>query len=218
MIGLRPSDRLTESLLLFGALFLPGYLAQGAGFDPSLLYQVSYNLSYLVSTLPQIMLLVYLAARRGEPERYGLTGLRPADVPLVLIATVLLLAVAVPIGLVSSNALGPGAAGEPASPDLLTTLLVAVTAVATGYREECFYRSMLYEALRSQGASASIAVSLASLLFAAGHVYQGVWAFVGSALMAVILHGVFLRRRNIHIVGLAHGLYNFLILMTLPAA
>jgi membrane protease YdiL (CAAX protease family) len=57
------------------------------------------------------------------------------------------------------------------------------------------------------------AVAVTSLLFAAGHIYQGAGAFAVTALIGVFLAWLFLRTRSIHIVGLSHAAYNFLILL-----
>ena len=57
-------------------------------------------------------------------------------------------------------------------------------------------------------------VAFGSLLFALGHIYQGAGAFLVTAVIGVFLSWLFLRARNVHVVALAHGIYNYLVLVT----
>ena len=62
-------------------------------------------------------------------------------------------------------------------------------------------------------------MAVSSLLFAAGHLYQGLFAFVFALVQGVFLAMVFVRARNLHVTALAHAAYNFsvLVLTLLPS-
>ena len=51
------------------------------------------------------------------------------------------------------------------------------------------------------------------LLFGAGHLYQGPAAFLQSIALGVVLTAVFRRYRCLHVVAIAHGVYNSVVLI-----
>lgn len=209
------SERITEAILVFGVIFLPGYLYQTSAFDQALLFDAAYNLRYLVSSIPHIGLLLFLIMRRKESERYGLV--RPDCASFLGIIP--LAAILVAISLTTSLA---GTATDTTSPpatdhaaiSAATIPVVLLAAVCTGYREELFFRSMLPVALEAGGRSQLTIVILCSLLFAAGHLYQGPVAFLGTGLIAAVLHLWFFRFGSIHVLALGHALYNIVVLFS----
>jgi membrane protease YdiL (CAAX protease family) len=56
-------------------------------------------------------------------------------------------------------------------------------------------------------------LSSASILFGLGHVYEGVFGFLATTALGFYFGFAFLKRRNIHEIAIAHGLYNFLVLL-----
>ena len=54
---------------------------------------------------------------------------------------------------------------------------------------------------------------LVNLLFASGHLYQGLPGFAGTLVIGLYLTRLFYSRRNIHLIAITHGLYNFTVLM-----
>jgi len=212
-------EELAETLLLFAVIFLPAYLAQRGGFDRSLLVSIGYNLEYLIIAIPQVAFLWFLIGRRRRHGEYGLNPMHGRELLSTAALFLLLLAIAVPVVFAGAAATPegtevPGAARlNRLSPVVIA--VVACSAVATGYREELYFRSLLFTDLTRFTGSPWSAGAASSLLFAAGHLYQGLPAFAGAAIMGGALAWWFHRKRNVHVVALAHGLYNFAILSIL---
>lgn len=92
-----------------------------------------------------------------------------------------------------------------------TALLVALFCLAVGYREELFYRGYAIRSMLSLGAGDKAAWALSSLLFAAGHAYQGPAGMLSSGLIGLIFGRAFLKGGSLHALAWAHALVNFLI-------
>ena len=93
-----------------------------------------------------------------------------------------------------------------------TVYLTAVLAVLiTAASEEMLFRSLLLSAYSTDFGAVPV-VMVSSILFAAGHLYQGLPA-AGFALAAGLLYSlVFLKQRNYWILAAAHGIHNLLAL------
>ena len=62
------------------------------------------------------------------------------------------------------------------------------------------------------GVPVPYAVAASTALFSAGHVYEGALAVAVTAALGVLLSAAWLRRRSLHVVAIAHGAYNTLVL------
>jgi membrane protease YdiL (CAAX protease family) len=87
--------------------------------------------------------------------------------------------------------------------------LVFLTCLFTGYREELFFRSYFLTRFEMAGVSPIPAIAITTLLFSSGHVYQGLPGFIGTLFIGVYFGVLFYIRRNLHIIAIAHGLFNF---------
>ena len=206
--------RIWGPLILFCALFLPGYVYQNPQYATAVFTQPSLLVQNILLGLPQALLILYVILTRGNETRQsaGIIPFRTTDIAKIAAGTVALFIITLPGALVSRglseevfNTVTPDTAG----PDVL--LLFIPVCLVTAYREELFFRSYLLTELDPFGKKTAVAVT--SLLFAAGHIYQGAGAFAVTALIGVFLAWLFLRTRSIHIVGLSHATYNFLILI-----
>lgn len=92
-----------------------------------------------------------------------------------------------------------------------TALLVGLFCLAVGYREELFYRGYAIRSMLSLGAGDKAAWALSSLLFAAGHAYQGPAGMLSSGLIGLIFGRAYLKGGSLHALAWAHALVNFLI-------
>lgn len=92
-----------------------------------------------------------------------------------------------------------------------TALLVGLFCLAVGYREELFYRGYAIRSMLSLGAGDKAAWTLSSLLFAAGHAYQGPAGMLSSGLIGLVFGRAFLRGGSLHALAWAHALFDFLI-------
>jgi membrane protease YdiL (CAAX protease family) len=170
-------------------------------------------LQNIILGLPQVALILFIILTRGRDtrENAGIVGFRAGDTAKVVATTAGLLLIALPsalLGGTSTEGIIVPVAREPVGPAVL--LLLLPVCLVSGYREELFFRSYLLTELEPFGRKSAVAAS--SLLFAAGHIYQGIGALITTALIGFFLAWLFLRTRNVHVIGLSHALYNFLIL------
>jgi hypothetical protein len=203
---------LAEILLVFAALFLPGYLA-----PPGDVFGSGLNLFAAVAVF-QTLLLLYLMSLRGTASlaAAGVRRFATADLAVAAAAAVALLALssglAWGVSLLGEDSsalqpkLPPVAAGAPAA--------LALLSLVTGYREELFYRCYLVTRLADLGLPGTAAVAASAVVFGIGHLYQGPVAVV-LALAQAVAFGALLRRGcSLHALALGHGLHNFAVLLS----
>jgi membrane protease YdiL (CAAX protease family) len=206
-----------EIALLFAAFFLPGFLAQPWLADPIDLG--SYIFQFVVFALPQIFLLVYILILQAKPPLavFGIVRPRLIDLPYALLFFFGLLTLLFVLGFLaallpgSQRLLSRGFRWELPAPTLIPAALLF--SLVTGYREELFFRAYLLTRFSGLGAGPLPAVAMSSLLFASGHLDQGLAGFSVSLLQGCYFSFLFLRWRNLHRLAWAHALYNALILM-----
>jgi len=208
--------RLVEVVLLFVSFHLPGYLAG----SPPTGSMTPYMIRYAAVAIPQTMLIVYILwiQREAKDDRFGLAGLRWQDLLHGLFLFVILLLLFFVFALLISlmpeavrRAFAGGYRWRLDRPQLVP--LALLFSLVVGYREEVFFRSYLLTRFVQMGASPALAVVFSTAVFSLGHIYQG-W----SGLVYAILHGIvfavaFLNTRRLHVVAVAHGLYNFSVLL-----
>lgn len=209
--------RFVEILLVFAAFFLPGYAGQAtiraaAGQDLAPLM-----LQGILTGVPQLLLMVYLVRIQPDwsPRRWGIARLEPLDAARVAALGALCLAAALLVAAlprILPPAWGPfllrGFRWTLRSPAQLP--LAAAFSLVAGYREEFFFRAYLLARLAEAGLPPWAGVALSTALFAAGHIYEGALGFLITGAIGLALALVYLRTRNLHVVALAHGLYNTL--------
>ena len=212
-----------EFALLFAVLFLPGMLAQPAGVDAGAFEDLTYHLQILVVSVPQILLVVALAGLRrpGSPHRFGWRRPVAAD---GLAGAFALVSAWLAVGLISlvtglsgsGDLLDPVVAWSFSRRELIPVAFLSTMAI--GYREEIFFRAYLTDRAEELGVDARLALGGGAVLFALGHLYQGVMGFVVSLAIGLVFAGVYLRSRSLHGIAVAHGLYNFVVLLAAGSA
>ncbi|MFW5848993.1 MAG: CPBP family intramembrane glutamic endopeptidase [Spirochaetota bacterium] len=213
-----------EFLLLFAVLFLPGMIAQGTGPDPRAFEDVFYHVQLLVTSIPQILLVVAVSDlnKPGSSGRFGWNAPTWRDLATGMIAVVAIWVSAGLLATVAGALVGDGSPVEPAvawtfdRPELIP--LVLVSTLAIGYREEIFYRAYITERAERSGIDARPALGGGAVLFATGHLYQGVMGFIVALTIGGVLAAVYYRSRSLHGIAIAHGLYNFAILISSGSA
>jgi uncharacterized protein len=213
----RKQQRILEILLVFAAFFLPGYAGQGslrlaAGVDLAPLM-----LQSILTGVPQLLLMVYIVSIQSDwsPARWGMVRLRPLDAARVAVLAAACFVMAVLLASLP-RVLPPN--WEPVllrgfrwslrGPAQLP--LAAGFGLAAGYREEFFFRSYLLGRLDEAGLPRGAAVALSTAVFAAGHLYEGALGLLITGAIGLVLALAYTRQRNLHVVALAHGLYNVL--------
>lgn len=219
-----------EFMIVTGTFMLPSLVA-GAGTNPEVVMRLDYQLLSMLVGVPQIAFLwLFLQRSRGNrleaagwvPLRF--TMLKPALRTLVLLFVALGAVATVStqlLGGVNAAAAPEGVAGVGAvslpedigSPIPLMALLLFLSTMVNSYREELLYRGYAVSTLRAAGAGRTTAASLAIVLFAVVHLYQGVYGLIGAAAGGLVLTITFLRRGEIHSIAWAHAAYNFVLIM-----
>ncbi len=209
-----PARFLLEMTLFFVAFFLPGYLSQ-SGFPANGEVGTSAMVQSMVVGIPQFLLMAYVASlSRDTPlESWGFSPLRGSDVARITLVLVGCFAIFVPFTLLVTivpprvaKYLSSGFRWRLAGPSQIP-LAVAFGLVA-GYREEFFFRSYMLRRLDQLGFPTALSVAVSTALFCAGHAYQGPLGLATSAGLGVLFALVYLKRRSLHVVAVAHGLYN----------
>lgn len=209
-----------EIAILFALLFLPGYLAQQNVHDPRLFESVTFHLSFWVLAIPQILIVLHVLELQKLRD-HPLIGLRPLSLRAVgggFLGVLGIPALLLPLGLLFlllpeswSSSLLEDFRFRLTNPQMLP--LVAATFFIVGYREELFFRSYLIGRMEDAGASPWLSVPASTLLFALGHVYQGVSGFAVALVLGLYFAFLFRKTRNLHVVAIAHGAYNTLALL-----
>jgi uncharacterized protein len=215
---MKPARALTEMLLLFAAFFLPGYAAQGflAGSAPSMDLLMVES---IIAGVPQFLLMAYVAITTGAtaPARWGFVRFEPRDALrtaalllgcFAVVTPFVILVVSLPPDVAHSLTRGYRWGLQKAS-QIPLALLFGITA---GYREEFFFRSYMLGRLEELGVQVPLAVAVSTALFSIGHVYESLLAVLITAGLGILLSISWLRRRSLHVVAIAHGLYNTAVL------
>ena len=224
---MKPARAITEMILLFAAFFLPGYVAQGflTGSAPSMDLLMVQS---IIAGVPQFLLMAYVAVNTGAtaPARWGFVRFEPRDALrtaallvgcFAAVAPFVVLVVSLPPDVARSLTRGYRW-GLQRAWQIPLALLFGITA---GYREEFFFRSYLLGRLEELGVQVPVAVAVSTALFSIGHVYESLLAVMVTAGLGILLSISWLRRRSLHVVAIAHGLYNTAVLclgLVLPHA
>ena len=244
---LSPIGNLLEMALLFASFYLPGMLIQARDLDRATESPGRFMAQALLSALPQLALFLYVlwlrerrdatqlgtSPNRGDLrsgaspwQRFGLGRLRLAD----LAGGALVFAGALGLLLLVSLALRllPASGRELLREGFRFRLgdwrlvpLALAFGVVTGYREELFFRGYLITRFTDMGVPGAAAVAASCLLFALGHLYQGLAGFLTALCLGILFGALFLRSRALHPLAIAHALYNTVVLaatLWLPSA
>jgi hypothetical protein len=239
---------LLEPVIFFAAFFLPGYISQGQPISPDLFNSINFNLLYISSSVPQIMLLFYVMllgfpheirtapseddAPLEKPSHtsqifnkadeklsfYCIRTFKIRDIPGSLVAAAGIYLLVLFISLISmqfsgeySEVLENPVRWTIENPWMLP--LVFLTCIVTGYREEIFFRAYFIRRFEIAGVHPAVGVAVTTILFSLGHLYQGFVGLVGTLLIGVYFGFLFLRFRNIHMIAIAHAIFNFINLL-----
>ncbi len=180
------------------------------------------TIATLVHDLALSALVVFFVWSHGEPlSSIGWTR-RGVGREAVLGASLYLpmLGLAVVLGWLLS-ALGLGAR-HPSPPALTPTTptqvaLACVLVIVVACAEETIFRGYLLLRLRQVTRSTPAAVAVSSLVFASGHLYEGISGAIVVGLMGVVFALIYLWRRCLVAPVVMHFLQDFLAIVVLPA-
>jgi len=206
-------------VLLFLVFYLPGYLWPDQDIIQNSTSLGPYMLQFLIMAVPQILLLLYvLRLRKDNWTSFGLLALRPVDLLYALVIFAGILALLLIMGLILALLPAGGEAlfsegfrWKLRDPRLMPVVLLFC--LVTGYREELFFRSYLLTRFSQASLPVAAGIGMSTLLFASGHVYQGLAGFAVAAVQGLYFSILFIRLKNIHPLAIAHGLYNTTVLV-----
>lgn len=208
-----------EPIILFMVFFLPGFISQTQVVDGSIFNSAWFNLIYIITVIPQILLILYLIEKKPAAEipLYGIDRIQTRDLIYSLLYFAGIMIIIIGTGIISTIITDFGYDTYMELPlwqfdNKGLIPLIFLTCMATGYSEELFFRSYLLTEFRLQGKEI-YAVIGTSLLFALGHIYQGLPGFLGTFAIGFFLASIFVRKRRLHTIAIAHGLYNFTVLI-----
>jgi membrane protease YdiL (CAAX protease family) len=212
-----------ELVLTFALFALPGIIwpPQVSGMEFN---HPDFLALLIVSGLAEIGMIVYLVTHIGGRRLadYNVRPLRPRGVLFGLLSWLLIFPFLFLAALIFYLALRylPGEWAASSLPSFrwsYTNYRLApftlCACLVTGYREELYFRGYLPTELFRRGMSALPAILVPVFIFAAGHFYQGAVGFAAACLLGLYLTGVFRMSRNLHVPAIAHGLYNFCVLL-----
>jgi membrane protease YdiL (CAAX protease family) len=207
--------RIIEITLLFLSFYLPGFFAR----TPAILDVTPYMLQYLLIGIPQALLIVYIIwiQRETSLRDFGIVELRGIDLAhsclLYLGLFVLFFIISVFVSILPEDVREAFRSGYrwqiTRSSQMPLALLFCMT---TGYREELFFRAYLLTRFTELGLAFPIAAAVSTVLFASGHVYQGWGGILYAVMHGILFSFAFSKKKNLHILALSHGLYNFTVL------
>jgi membrane protease YdiL (CAAX protease family) len=207
-----PERPLLEAALLLAAFYLPAYLPLSPAFAPRDMTTAAYHVSLIAVDLPRALLALYIMATGDGLGPFGLRRIVARDPLRALFAAVGAIAVVLCSGLLFSlsglqNPLMAAAQSGPRAQAILAPLVLA-SSIAVGYCEELFFRSYLMRRLGQAGLPLLWSAIASSLIFGAGHGYQGVIGIVSGSLLGLYFAWRWIDGGNIHEISLGHGLYD----------
>ena len=214
--------RAAEPLLIFFVLYFPTILQQqvGAGilnFDNPFLY-----ITYFAVAVPQFLFLLWLIDKQPESS-FADFGFRKPETPIdwlmPVVVTASLFAVIIASVLIP-RMFGWGAPSPiETAPFSITNAVMLIPAffmfLLTGYTEELYFRSYLLTAWSRLRLPMFASLLFSSILFASGHLYQGWFAVATIFIIGIVLGLWYFALKNIHLIAVAHALFNFLQLVFL---
>jgi len=207
-----------ELSILFSLFYLPAYLFQNTIGDPSVFNEPLFNLQLWITYIPQISLILYLIYRNDQKDfnDFGVKRLYLKDIPYIALTAAALLII---IGIIQIifTLLPSSITGE----DLFlwnlhnrkVIPLILISSILTGYSEELFFRSYLYTNLEDLKFSKLHIIITVNLIFSLGHFYEGYAGGINAFILGCFFSVIFLWKRNIHIIAIVHGIYNFSVLL-----
>jgi membrane protease YdiL (CAAX protease family) len=204
-----------EAGLLLAAFYLPSYLPLSSSFALRDMSSARYHLSLIAVDLPRALLLLYLMAASDGLGGFGLRRITRRDPLRALFSAVGALVLVLLLGLaftligLQNPLMAAALAGKRANVALAP--LVLASSIAVGYCEELFFRSYLMRRLSQAGLPLLWSAIVSSLVFGAGHGYQGVIGVISGSLLGLYFAWRWADGGNIHEIGLGHGLYDAIV-------
>lgn len=200
-----------EFCILFFMLFAPSFfLHENLASVRSMIFFISLSLLQIT------ILLVVMKSQKGITlKEFGFSKFALPELFASLLLWILLLGTIVLLSIVYSWCTGSARFTESvvetrsAFQFLSGIILLLVHSISIGYKEEIFFRSYILTRSSQLSLHPVFAICIGSILFGTGHLYQGIFVFLLAFLQGLVFSVYFLRKGNLHILAIAHSLYNF---------
>ncbi len=205
-----------ELPLLFVILYLPSYLNQGTGFIRGFFDIPGVHIQMILLSTVYSLFIYYLwenipSGRQDQvADCLGVPRFREF---LLTLGGLALIYLVISAGL---SALLPreGVFRNPEKPVLITKapmlIPAAVTCLFSALQEEIFFRGYAYNRLLQSGISPSKAMFISTVLFSAGHLYQGVPGLLYAFAAGLFLVSRIQKGASLFSLIPAHALLNFI--------
>ncbi|MBN1524314.1 MAG: CPBP family intramembrane metalloprotease [Spirochaetales bacterium] len=212
--------KLFEIILLFIIFFpftltITSMMTSSEQINTAELFNIPYFISYILMTVPQLLLLGYIIIVSKQPlADFGIVRPQISKIGWVALGVVCALAIAFWSSLIATN-LPEGIrdiVSKKQIPTVLSPQALVVSfffCVLVGYKEEFFFRSYLFTRLQEMRLPVWAAVLAASVIFGSLHFYQGIMGIFVTMGIGFIFQWLYIQTRNLHVVAAAHALYNF---------
>lgn len=210
-------DSLIEAGLLFSLFYLPGYLFISTLPDRTVFDSLVYNFQLWAILIPQILTIMFLIYKDRKLSfiSFGIRSLKIKDFPYFIfaLAGIALLTTGLQwiFALLPQGLIPEGPFWHVEHKSMVVPILIS--SILTGYSEELFFRSYLFTRLTVIDASPWNRLIIVNLIFATGHLYQGLPGGITALVLGMFFSFIFIKKRNIHITAIVHGLYNFTALL-----
>ena len=217
--------QLFEPLLLLGLFYLPGFLQQWQATDFSMMNSLRFQLIYIVTVIPQILLTLYLmkcspvnsALIPEDSEWKKFYGLKKFSVNSLVAVILLFIAIWIYVTTVSLLLSGRSQGAEQDTRHWIMSskpalMLFIFTSQFTGWSEELFFRGFLLKRALHKNIQPGWVILVVTIIFASLHFYQGVNGVLITGGIGLILALYYLKTGDLTSVAITHGLYNLSVL------
>ena len=202
-------------ILLLGSILFPISLASKAAEASTPSFDHILFISYILVSIPQIALIVYIMWLSKEPlAYYGIAGIQPHHIGWTAGAFFMVLAILM-LGANLVRLLPPDFLKNIYQRPQITLesawLLIPAFffCIVVGYKEELFFRSFVFTRLTELKVPAFAAVLLTSVVFGLLHFYMGLYGIILATILGVVFQEFYIQTKNIHVIAIAHALFNF---------
>jgi len=206
-----PERPLIEAIALLAAFYLAAFIP----LIPSIplgLAKAPYHLEVIATNAPRILLILVIMASGDGLSAFGIGRLTlqvwPRAALCALGALVVALAPAFALGALGWKNPVMEAVRQGPRAGFGLVPLVMLSSLAVGYCEELVFRAYLLRRLGQIGLPATWAAVVSSLLFGAGHGYQGIVGLVSGFALGLYFAWRWEADRNIHEIALGHAAYD----------
>jgi len=205
-----PDKPMLEALLVLFAFYLAAYISTGG---PGIqVAKPAFQLGALALNVTRAIFALYLMATSDGLPSFGIRRPKRRDAAKGLLCALAAFALVLATGIALSsfgleNPLFAQVRSAPRASLGLIPLFLA-SSMSTGYCEELFFRSYLMRRLGQAGLPPLWAALASSLLFAAGHGYQGAVGLIAGFILGLFFAWRWNAGAAIHEIAIGHGLFD----------